>query len=273
MSNENAKTLKNFEDVVSNYSFFEKHSTELESLRALILELLADFSPKARPVSFLDLGCGDGNLSVFLESRIPALKGNTKFWLIEPSDTSREKAIRSVGPLSRGPLEAHHFLPDRFSPAVKFDLGFSIHSLYYVPNLEVSLGVILERMGEGSMFLAAVENSMSPWVVLWQAFFRLLGKPLPYNLSEDIEKALKSLRANYRIESCRSVTEFPDTTENRRHVARFLCEPYYSLLPELQILSLFDPLSAGGKIRTENVDDVFVTSAVPFTPQANRAVP
>jgi hypothetical protein len=86
------------------------------------------------------------------------------------------------------------------------------------------------------------------------AAFKLLGREIPINTSEDIEVAFQALNANYKKYRVPYALSFPDSVENRMCIIRFLVADHLAELPQQPLLEWFDQFSHAGwiEIRTES---------------------
>ncbi|WP_433273907.1 class I SAM-dependent methyltransferase [Actinosynnema sp. CS-041913] len=90
---------------------------------------LADLYDRARPVSLLDIGCGDGR------ALLPALTGHrpSRLTLVEPSEALLEVAVRGV-PEGIG-LDARNTRVEPFAASCgEFDLAESTFALHALPH-------------------------------------------------------------------------------------------------------------------------------------------
>ncbi len=89
----------------------------------------------------------------------------------------------------------------------------------------------------------------------------MLGCSVPYHTAESVAAVFDThgIPATTHIVSYRLA--FPDSSENRSRILRFLLGDYYPLLPEDELRSLFDPYAAAGSITIDTVQQHFVVTA------------
>jgi SAM-dependent methyltransferase len=256
MTEKNSKSLMTFDAVISDYVFFQEHITEIAEMRRHFAIHLAKMSFSNEVIKYLDFGCGDGGIPAALERDVPNLNGKTQFSMVEPTDAQRNAAIRNLQPRSCGPVMAYPYLSDEVSET--YDFILASHSLYYVPDLKNTIQSLHARLNPNALFIIAMECSSSPAKKIWEIFFESIGLPIPYHLPEAVRETLTELKIPFTIDPLRAKMEFPDSVENRRHIMRFLLDPYYKQKPEEEILSFFDPYSRNGVVLTEMSNDLFI---------------
>ena len=84
-----------------------------------------------------------------------------------------------------------------------------------------------------SYAFAARTNAL---IEFWIAGFKLLGREVPYNTSEDIERALQASGAQYEKRPVAYHLSFPDTEENRMRIIRFLLADHLAHMPLAPLL-------------------------------------
>src|SRR5262249_45618640 len=87
--------------------------------------------------------------------------------------------------------------------------------------------------------------------------FRLLGKDIPYNLSEEVEATLQERGAVYDKHPVAYQLTFPDTEENRMRISRFLLADHLAQMPRQPLLDWFDQYSHSGQIDIQTFSDHF----------------
>ena len=110
------KIARNFSDsdVARTYAYRPKYPTEL-------LDFLANLAERRERA--LDIGCGNGKISIYLSSKFGEVVS------LDPSDTMISEAIRNAGE-ERGNIKWVHSRAEDFQYSGKFDLvvaGNSIH--------------------------------------------------------------------------------------------------------------------------------------------------
>lgn len=110
---------------------------------------------KISPKSILDIGCGPGNST----NQLQQFFANGNIIGIDSSDNMLEKA-RSLYPDLRF---EKCFVPDDLNKLESFDLIFSNACLHWIPNHEVLLPKIMEKLNDGGVFavqMPMVQNAL-----------------------------------------------------------------------------------------------------------------
>lgn len=246
-------TLKSFGQLHEDYAFFERHANETEQSLAAWLPLVRRHWDSLHA---LDFGAGSGSFtSTFLQAAQfdPA---QLQLTLIEPDDGFRAQALAKLAPYSEHPIQAWPLLDRDIEPT--FDLIFSHHVLYYVPNLKETLKRLVGSLRPGGRMLIVQGGQGNGMNQLVWAGFRLLGKPAPYNYSEDTMTALQDLGVTPQVQLVRSAVDFADSAEGRWHMLRFLLGEHLSHLSSDQALKLFEPFLHDGRVRFESADELFI---------------
>ena len=236
---------KNFGPIADDYAFFETHSTEPQADARAYLEQLGPMIPKQGAIRMLDFGCGSGTFTAsFLQQMAwPA----ERLWLtlVEPVHAARRLAVTRLASLSGHPLVDSPTLP---SGASSFDVVLSNHMLYYLPELTKTLDRLIGALAPSGVFTTAIAPRSNALIEFWTLGFGLLGRQIPYNISEDVEASLQQLGATYRKEQVPYELIFPDSEENRMRIIRFLLADYLGELPHGPLLELFDQYADAGRI-------------------------
>src|SRR4029079_2917081 len=127
------------------------------------------------------------------------------------------------------PIEAWPALP--VGRADCFELAVSNHVLYYVPDLDSVLGQILSALAPGGRFVTAIAGRDNALIQVWVKAFALLGRPIPYNIAEDVEAWLQQRGQPYDRQQVRYELTFPDSEQNRLKILRFLLSEHLKALP------------------------------------------
>ena len=88
----------------------------------------------------------------------------------------------------------------------------------------------------------------NPLVQFCRQCFDWLGQPFPFNTCEDVEVARASLDEADSVENVHDTVVFPDATEHRLRMGRFLMGNDYDAVPRQAIVEGFDPYSQAGTI-------------------------
>ena len=230
-----AASAVDYAAIRADYEFFLGHSTETE---AQIAALAPHLTPSPR--SMLDFGCGTGAFTASLLVAYPAPR--MALSLVEPVATHRSEAASQLAPMvgriahvgAELPVFPHHLI-------------VANHSLYYVSDVEnVVESLLALRAPDGRLIIALLdgENALAR---LWRAGFALANLPFPFALADDVEAILSRLGATVRRERITYEVAFPDSTEARNKVLRFLFGDHFDALPD-EADSLFARHRAGEQI-------------------------
>lgn len=248
-----SETLKSFAALHEDYAFFEAHATETRATIPIWLRLLAD---RRAPLSALDFGAGSGSFtSAFLRAAAFDPEG-LQLTLVEPDEGYRDQALAALAPFTSHPIEAWPLLDRDIEPS--FDLIFSHHVLYYVPNLEQTLARLIGglRPGGRMMLVQGGENNGLNKLVF--AAFKKIGEPPPYNYSEDTAESLRRLKVSFEVLPIFSTVDFADSLEARQRMLRFLLGEHLVKLDPSLALSLFDPFVENDRVHFDSTDELFV---------------
>lgn len=248
-----SKTLKSFATIHDDYAFFEAHATEVEGTLEAWLPLVQE--PR-EPLHALDFGAGSGSFTSSFLERASFSPQNFHLTLVEPDPGFREQALKNLRRFSSHPVQAWPLLARDLQPT--FDLIFSHHVLYYVPDLEKTLTRLVGGLKPGGRMLivqGGAGNRLNQLV--WSAFERI-GEKAPYHYSEDTSTILACHGVDFRLQSVYSTVEFPDSEENRWKILRFLLGEHLAKLAPEDALSLYTPFLTEGKVRFENADELFI---------------
>ncbi|MBA4106496.1 MAG: class I SAM-dependent methyltransferase [Pirellula sp.] len=247
---------KDFGAIADDYSFFERHATEAqEDVRAYAAELQG-LLPATGVVRMLDFGCGTGGFTERFLDELRWPPERVALTLVEPVDAVRRQAIERLANRSETPIVESATLPA--AGAGPFDLILANHVFYYVPNLRAELAKLVGSLAAGGVFVTAIAGRSNALIQIWIAAFRELGRDVPYNVAEDVERSLQELRADYAKRSVAYELAFEDSEANRMRILRFLLADYLPLLPQELLVGLFDQYACGGKIEIRTTSEHFV---------------
>lgn len=251
------KTIKSFENLKKDYDFFQRHSTELQVVsRAMAVALRGVGSPQ-HPKQLLDFGSGNGH---FLEELLKTAAVTPKSWsitIIDPVAEYRKRAVRRLAPWSKKPVQSWSELP-RFQIA-QFDRIIVNHVLYYVPDLAKTLNALWEMTAnDGNISITLGHDTENIAVAFWEAMFRTIRKPVPYNFSSGVERYLNRQQWPYRKQKICSQLIFADTIRNRRSLARLTFgKEHLSLFDPRAIEGYLNTYSKSGTIQMQLVDELY----------------
>jgi SAM-dependent methyltransferase len=251
MSNSPAK---DFGPIADDYAFFEAHTNEMERDARAYAERLAGAVPAEGPIRLLDFGGGTGTFTARLLGLVGWAPARVRLTLVEPVEAARHQAVVRLTGYTESPIVDSTTLPG--NPGA-FDVVLANHVLYYVPELRRQLTSLIEALSPSGVFVTAIAPRTSKLIAFWIAGFRMLGREIPYNTSEDVEAALQALGADYQKQQVEFEVTFPDTEENRMRIIRFLLADYLGQLSLPPLLDLFDQHSHSGRIDIRTVSDHF----------------
>jgi SAM-dependent methyltransferase len=228
------------------YAFFQQHATETEADIRAYLPHLPTVATGDQPIRMLDFGCGDGQFTAALLGRVLWPPARLQLALVEPDEVYRHQAVARLQPYTTQPVHAWSALP----PPVQacFDLVLANHVLYYVPDLDGMLAVLLRALATPGLFLTAMAGQRSTFAQWCQQCFAGLRQPYPFHTAEDLEGALARQGVAYGKEDVHYDLIFPDTAEHRLTVMRFLLGSAYHDVSQPTMLALFDPYAQDGQI-------------------------
>jgi SAM-dependent methyltransferase len=248
---------KDFGPIAADYDFFLAHSTEAASgLREYRRELDAFRSRAGRgAVRLLDFGCGAGDFTGRFLAELDWPRDRLDLTLVEPVESQREAAVARLSSFTDAPIAHAPALPQE--PEPPFDLILSNHVLYYVDDVEASLGQLNAALAPGGLMLLALAGWDNALMRFWQAGFALIERPVPYHAAEDVETALDRLGVRFRKVPSPYEIRFPDSFANRMHILRFLFGEYLDIIPRAALLAGFDPYLRGDHVEIATRSDHF----------------
>ncbi|MBI1247600.1 methyltransferase domain-containing protein [bacterium] len=247
---------KDFGSIETDYEFFMAQSTEAESDIEQYVRHLSRFDAGRTSIRWLDFGCGNGEFTQRLLSRLHWSPALLQLTLMEPVRHQRQLAARRLAGFSRRKVETWDQFPD--SDEQKFDLIISNHVLYYVDNLQETVQQMARRIALGGKVLLAMASWENELLKIWKAGFGLLGIPVPYYTAEDVEAAWRDL--GFQVNKTHSDFElrFPDSEENRLKILRFLLGEYLPRIPIGELLNMLDRYVDGDEFLMETFSESFV---------------
>jgi trans-aconitate 2-methyltransferase len=244
---------KDFGLIAEDYAFFETHATEAAEDSRAYVKRLARVAPRAGPIRFLDFGCGSGTFTVRLLQEAGWPPERLRLTLVEPVDSARRQAVARLAGYTKRPVADAAVLPS--GPA--FDIVLANHVLYYVPELQGRLAMLIGALSPAGVFVTAIASRTNALIEFWIAGFGLLGREVPYHTSEDVETSLRELGAAYEKEEIAYQLTFPDTEANRMRILRFLLADHLAEMPHRPLLDLFDRYAQSGSIHIRTSSDHF----------------
>jgi trans-aconitate 2-methyltransferase len=246
---------KDFGPIADDYAFFETHATEAANDSRAYVERLAGIVPAAGPIRLLDFGCGSGTFTARFLDHAGWPRARLRLTLVEPVESARRQAVARTAGYSDHPAVDSAMLPGGTTSC--FEVVLANHVLYYVPALSSQLAGLIDALSPEGVFVTAIASRANALIEFWIAGFRLLGREIPYNTSEDVEAGLKQSGAVYEKQQVPYALTFPDTEENRMRIIRFLLAEHLAQMPHRLLLDLFDRYSLSGQIKIQTASDHF----------------
>lgn len=241
--------LQSFDPVLDDYAFFMAHSDEVEK----DLEAYARFLPKQKATKLefriLDFGAGAGAFTADFLRQASWPAEHLRLTLVEPGEKARQEAVKRLRTFSHCPIEHFSSLPDTTDES--YDLILSNHSLYFVNDLAESIRFFIRHRRTGGHCLLAMSGMENALVQCWAAGFQAIGAPIPYFTGEDLLDVLEKQRVPFQREKVDFTIVFPDSTENRMKILRFLFGPRHEQMPGALLLDFFEPYRDNGFIRID----------------------
>lgn len=248
--------IENFDPILDDYAFFEAHSTEAEADLDAYKRHLNGVLGNSGLFRMLDFGCGAGSFTDRLLRQSASDPASIELTLVEPGAQARERAVQALRPYSKHAIAHFPELPAGLT--TRFDFILANHVLYFVPDLTRTLRQLSRHVLPTGRFLVAMAGTENALIRCWAAGFGYIGEPIPYNISEDVEKALNQLGLVCQKEWIPYSIEFPDSDENRLKILRFLFGRPFVDLHWGPLLRFFDQYAISGKIKIETGHDLYV---------------
>lgn len=247
-----------FDPILGDYAFFEAHSTEAEmDLRAYKHHLHA-VSGRKGFIRMLDFGAGTGSFTSRLLRQAAWDTATLKLTLVEPGEHARKSALQNLRPFSDHSIAHYPDLPARLTD--RFDFILANHVFYYVSNLAGTLEKLRHYCRPSGLFLIAMAGFENALIQCWVTGFGLAGKPIPFHTAEDLQRSLENTGFAYKRERVPYTIAFPDSTENRLKILRFLFGQQLAGMPQPALLNFFDQYAQAGKIRIETSHELYEIS-------------
>ena len=131
-------------------------------------------------VRILDLGCGDGGVS------IPLVGSTNELTLVDFAPRMLEVARQTIPDEDRGRVELVLSSVDDFRPAAPYDLIICLGVLAYVPSIEGTMSNIVEWLKPGGKAIIELTPDPLGWkrhVPLYNALSKAIRKPKAYQLN------------------------------------------------------------------------------------------
>jgi len=250
---------KDFGPIESDYAFFMAHATEAASDSTAYQAQLAGMAADRVRIDLLDFGCGTGDFTERLLHDLAWSAESLRLTLIEPVLSQREQAARRLTVFTSHPIATAGSLAEVSER--RFDVILANHVLYYVDDLQTTLAQMTQLLAAEGKLLLALAGWENPLMQLWQTGFGLLHKPVPYFAAEDVSWELTGLGVPFQQAPVRYQLRFPDSSENRLKILRFLFGDHLQTISAEKLLPVFDRHSQAGEIVIETHSEQFVVVA------------
>lgn len=260
---------KDFDTIADDYAFFERHATEAQEDARAYLSQVAGRDAAHGPIRMLDFGCGSGAFTMRFLDLVRWPPERLRLSLVDPAESVRRQAVARLAPFTVAPIADLNVLPANLDG--RFEVVLSNHVLYYVTDLQVTLARLIHAVAPSGVLLAAAAARSNALIEFWIAGFKLLGRDVPYNTSEDVERVLQAMGANYRKHPVPFDLSFPDTEENRMRIIRFLLADHLAAMPLPPLMEIFDRYSRAGRIEMHTHSDHFTLYGSSSSARASNA--
>lgn len=131
--------------------FYLERSRRVIAIRSMILQ---EFLGPIDDSRILDLGCGDGSLS------IPLLRERNEVTMVDLSSRMLEIAASRIPAEQRDRVQLINMPLDEFEPSTRYDVVLCIGVLAHVPSIEGAIAKIAQCLKSGAV--AVVEFAPNP---------------------------------------------------------------------------------------------------------------
>jgi len=247
---------KDFDEIADDYAFFERHATEAEAGARAHLNEIAGVTPADGMVKFLDFGCGSGTFTARLLDQTDWPPSRLSLMLVDPAQSARRQAVSRLAPYTTFPIVESPTLPTAADAG--FDVVLANHVLNYVPDLQRTVSQLRAVLAPAGVLLIAIGKQIDVFNEFLNYAFGLLGRASPYNCSDDVDAALRAVRANYDKHQVAFELSFPDSEENRRRMLRFLLADHFAQMPHEPLMEWFNQFSRAGRIEIRSYSEHYV---------------
>lgn len=238
-----------FDPILDDYAFFEAHSTEAENDLKAYAACLSGIAGVNGRIRMLDFGSGIGSFTGLFLKQAGWLPENLELTLVEPGEIARRKAVEALRPFTHRPIA--HFAALPAEAEAGYSLILSNHTLYYPPSLGETIARLYRSLRPGGKLLAAMSGMENALVQCWDHGFRLIGEPIPYHIGEGLQAALDQMELKYQKDRVDFTLSFPDSTDNRLRILRFLFGVQLPAFPIGALQAFFDPYAKAGQVRID----------------------
>jgi SAM-dependent methyltransferase len=239
-------STKSFHGLEDDYAFFEASVTEREGTLRAWEPWLSKLRRRSGPLRILDFGCGTGSFTIDVLNLLGRRSEDLFLTFVEPDERSGGAAqerfrIKDFGGLVRwdNGLE----FGDQ-----KFDLVFSHHVLYYVPDLRPVLLELKRTLAEDGLILVVVGDDESGPGRLQNQVLGQAGLRSPYRSGIEVQRQFFEVFPDAGVAPFQTELKMEDTLENRESIMRFLVGEFGKRVSWEYALSVFDAFSDGSRI-------------------------
>lgn len=247
---------KDFGLIAADYAFFMQSATEAEAdMESHLAEIRLRFGD-TRPICLLDVGCGEGQfLSELLQRlRIPAKQLSLQ--LVEPVTEHLATARQRLREFSTDSIRDWSGMEQ--VPTGSCDIILLNHSGYYVEDPGQLIEQVVAATRSRGMCIFALADGQNALIKLWKMGFGSAGLPVPYWTADDYRAILKERRLDFIEKTVPYEIRFPDVSENRLRLLRFLFADHLEKLDTEFLLSAFDSDRRDGQVLIPTVSTHFI---------------
>ena len=238
---------KSFQSIQDDYDFFEACVNEIACTIALWKPTLWELGRQHSPLRVLDFGCGSGSFTSLALACLEREPEEIELTLLEPASAALERALIRFQDL---PFKALCSCSDMEElPKQTFELILSHHVFYYVPELDMVLRQLKERLAPGGLFLTAIAGDRSGPGLLQDEALKLAGLSSPYRSGLEVRDIFLEQFPKTEVRPYATELLMPDSRENREAILRFLVGEFREQIPWSRALSIFDRYSDGKVVR------------------------
>jgi len=239
---------KDFGAIESDYDFFIASSNEHQCDLEAYMRRVGTLAGMGGPIRMLDVGCGNGEFTDTVLTMADWPADRLALCLVEPVNSQRCHAAERLQRFTAAPITHWPLMPS--TPVGPFDLVLANHVLYYVDDLDETVERIMACLAPGGRWLIAMGGRTNALIVFWEHVSAQTGRPIPHHLSEELEDVFARRGIAYERDDVTYEMAFPDSTENRMRILRFLLGERIKEVAVPRLLEMFDPWSRDGRIVT-----------------------
>ncbi len=249
---------KNFDPIQEAYAFFLAHSTEAQNDLGAMEPYLQQVIKNQTSISILDFGCGDGQFLMSVLDKMSRSTQQIDVTLVEIADVARSKAKRLLESMPAVKVRSRTSLPTE--RGLGLDLIISNHALYYVPNLAHVLSTFKHLLNADGAMLLSMAGSRNVLIDIWSKGFALLGREIPYYVSENVATTLDELDMGFAVIDVPYVIHCEDSPGHRQHLLTFLFGEYLAQMHRGKAMALLNPYVRSGQLEISTSHELFVVT-------------